>query len=264
MDHDRIAAELAEARSSGRVLDAPSRRHPGFTIGDGYRVGRILHDRRLAAGAVPAGAKLGFTNPAYWEALGIDAPFRAPIYEDTVTRERTVTLAGLVAPRLEPEIVLGLGAPLAPGATADEVRGALSFAALGFEVVQCRYPGWALAPADAIADAGLHGLLVVGDTVALGAGDLDALADSEVVLERDGVEVGRGSAREALGGPAAAIDWLLRLPGAEPLGAGAVVATGTLTIPEVVASGETWRARAAGSVALGSLAVAFETGEEGD
>ena len=130
---------------------------PAFSIEDGNVVGRQLHAQRLAAGARPVGLKLGFTNEAVWEALGLTSPFWSPIYDDTVTEGPEVSLDRFVAPRIEPEIVLGFRSALARDVAADDVCAAIDWAAPGFEIVQCHYPDWAMASADAIADGGLHG-----------------------------------------------------------------------------------------------------------
>lgn len=250
---DEVAEELLVARRAGAETAPPSAGHPGFSMDDAYAVARRVCEERLAAGARVVGAKLGFTNRSMWEALGIDRPFWAPVYDDTVTGARTLSVAGLLSPHIEPEIVLGLGATIGPGGSPAEVEAAVSWAALGFEIVQCRYPGWAMAPADALADAGLHAGLVIGDRVPLAGGDLAALAEVAVELRRGDVVVSRGRGEEALGGPADALAWLLRLPGIEPLPAGAVITTGTLTAPAPLSPGETWRLTASGAVALGPL-----------
>jgi 2-keto-4-pentenoate hydratase len=121
---------------SRRQLVPPSRRDSEFSIEDGYAVGNLLHQGLVDSGWVPVGLKLGFTNQAVWGELGLDAPFWAPIYDRTVTDRSEVSLEGLVAPRIEPEIVLGLRADLQAGSTSAEVRAAIGWAALGFEIVR--------------------------------------------------------------------------------------------------------------------------------
>ncbi len=54
------------------------------------------------------GWKLEFTNQDLWAALGLDQPFRAPVYAETLASDRIET-DGLVQPRIDPEIVLGIG-----------------------------------------------------------------------------------------------------------------------------------------------------------
>jgi 2-keto-4-pentenoate hydratase len=255
VDLEDVARELSAARLAVDILAPPSERLPGFTIEDGFRVATLLHRETIASGRSQVGWKLGFTNQQLWARMGLDRPFCAPIYDHTVIGPGQVSLEGLVAPRIEPEIVVGFKTGLLPGSSTSEVSDAMGWAALGFEIVQCHFPSWKFQPADAIADAGLHGRLVVGDRIDLASHDAPALADVEVELRRDGVTVEKGRGSSALGGPARAISWLLELPGFDGLGAGDVVTTGTLTAPPPIQPGETWELSSTGPVALGQLKV---------
>ena len=257
VDASDLAEELWQARLSGLIVDAPSTRIADFSIADGYAVGQLVHARRISSGDNRVGLKLGFTNERIWAGLGLDSPFWSPIYDATVLDAAVVALEGFVAPRIEPEIVLGFGADLGFGASGDEIAAAVGWAALGFEIVHCHFAGWRMAPADAIADGGLHGVLVVGERVPMEGSSVDHLSEVTVRLchENDVVEHGSGAA--ALGGPTQAIGWLLRLPGVDGLRTGEIVTTGTLTSAMPIAPGETWRVEAEGSIPLGELELTF-------
>jgi 2-oxo-3-hexenedioate decarboxylase len=257
MELEALASELWSARAARSYVEPPSARGADFAMGDAYAVAALMHDEAVRRGWTPVGAKLGFTNEAAWSALGIDRPFWSTMYAETVVEGPDVSLAPFVAPRLEPEIVVATGAELRRGARRDEVVGALAWAALGFEVVQSHYPDWLMQPVDAVADAGLHGVLVVGEHQALGPSEADALARVEVEVVRDGAQMATGTGANALGGPVDALVWLMTLPGVEVLQAGAVVTTGSLTGAFEVRGGEGWRLRASGSVALPELSVRF-------
>jgi 2-oxo-3-hexenedioate decarboxylase len=257
VEAEDIARELSNARKAGVLIEPPSSRYPGFTIQDGYAVGRLLDKEARASGAVPAGLKLGFTNRAVWASVGLDSPFWSPIYESTVVESRSVSLNGLVGARIEPEIVIGFRADLAPDAEPIPIADSVAWAALGFEIVQCHYPDWRMTPADAIADAGLHGMLVIGDRIHVSADDALSLADVAVDLCQDRVTVATGTGANALGGPMEAVQWLLRLPGVQPLQPGSVVTTGTLTSAMAIAPGQTWELVAEGPVELGRLELAI-------
>jgi 2-oxo-3-hexenedioate decarboxylase len=249
---DQLAVEIARARATKGILEPPSHRGPAFSIEDGYAVAHLLHERHLAEGARSVGLKLGFTNRAVWEAAGLTSPFWCPIYDDTVTNVPEVALESFVAPRIEPEVVLGFRYALDRGASIDEICAVIGWVAPGFEIVQCHYPEWIMSPADAIADAGLHGILVVGQKVP-GPIGADSLAMTQVVLKRGDEVMARGSGTDALGGPIEAIAWLLRLPGVEGLPADSIVTTGTLTAACSIVAGETWEMECSGP--LGRLEI---------
>jgi 2-oxo-3-hexenedioate decarboxylase len=176
-----------------------------------------------------------------WQRLGLDRPIRARIYEQTLCADDLDT-AGLVDPRIEPEIVVGFGAAVAQGSGINALAAAVEWVAAGLEVVQCHFTGWELTPAEAVADGGLHAALAIGPRTPANARALQGLAAVRCELLRDGalVETGRGA--DVLGGPLHALKWVLReLPGG--VRAGEIVTTGTLTRAVPIAPGEVWEHR---------------------
>src|SRR6185369_15328292 len=91
----------------------------------------------------------------------------AHMYDDTVRDAEgnvaTLSLARMIAPKIEPEIVFKLKAPLGAGVTeADTALEAVEWLALGFEIIDCPYADWKFQPADFVAAYGLHAALIVG------------------------------------------------------------------------------------------------------
>jgi 2-oxo-3-hexenedioate decarboxylase len=88
----------------------------------------------------------------------------------------------------------------------------------------------------------------------------DALATFTLTLSKNGVLVETGSGKNALRSPALCLAELAtaisRRPGAEPLAAGDLVSTGTLTTPQPVADGDVWRAEVTG-LDLSALTLTF-------
>ena len=257
MDLESLAAELVAAHDTCSSVQRPSKRGTDFSIADGYGVGALLRAEALRRGRTQCGLKLGFTNQAVWNASGLDSPFWSPIYTETVTDRHTLPLSGLVEPRIEPEIVIGLASELTHAAGRDDVATAMAWGAVGFEIVQCHYAGWEMTPADAIADGGLHGALVVGERFGLEGSHAMALANLEIELLRGADVMATGVGAHALGGPVEAITWLLQLPGVTAVPAGSVITTGTLTSAFPIAAGESWRVSTSGLPSLGELSVTF-------
>jgi 2-oxo-3-hexenedioate decarboxylase len=261
VDPVEIYQRLSTARRLAQQVEPPSRSYSGFSLAAGYAVARLLDEEMLAAGAMRVGKKLGFTNQDVWSHVGLDTPFWSPMYDTTVTETPSVSLAGLVQPRIEPEIILGSSADLPAGASAAEIGAAIGWAAAGFEIVQCHYPRWEMTPADAVADAGVHAILVVGERVDIDPAGAAALADVDVELLRGETVVSRGRGSNALGGPVQAIAWLLRIPGVDGLVAGDIVTTGTLTPAHPLTPGECWRLAATGGPGLRGLTLHVDAGE---
>lgn len=258
-DRAGVARELLAAYDDVRLAVPPSVRWPRFDTTAAYDVLDRIDDERLRRGWRPVGWKIGFTNRGLWERYGVDRAMWARVWDRTIVRcgpsgTAEVEVDRYVAPRLEPEVVVGLRAPLRPGiADPAEVLRSVEWVAPGFEVVQCVFPDWRFTAADCAAAFGLHGGLVVGEPVPVdgwSATDLvTALEEASVELSRDGEVVDRGVGANALGSPLLALAHLadaLASRGAA-LAAGDVVTTGTLTDAWPLTSGTTWRSTFTGA-----------------
>src|SRR5688572_4866018 len=110
-----LADELIALHEKPRTVPPFSDQRPGLTAADGYEAAAALHRRRLAAGWKPVGRKIGFTNRTIWRRYGVYEPIWGTVYDRTVIDARndtaTLPLAGLVQPRIEPEICFGLKSP---------------------------------------------------------------------------------------------------------------------------------------------------------
>lgn len=263
MDGREIADELLACLGSGR----PARRYPGLEFEEAYRVSARACDLRRGRGERTVGRKIGFTNTTIWPLYGVSGPIWGYMYDTTVRDlgPERVSLAGVAEPRIEPEIVLGLGAAPRPGMTEAEILGCVEWVAHGFEVVQSVYPGWTFSGAEAAAAFGLHGGLFVGprhpvadDRQRWGA----TLGNFGVRLKRNGAVVAEGHARHVLGGPVSALRFLVeeiaRHPGSEPLAAGEMVTTGTLTDAQPMRPGDVWSTELDG---IGIDGIRLATGE---
>lgn len=238
---DRLAAELATARRDRTTILTRRGTADELGIDTAYDLARRLELERESAGWRPVGWKLGFTNQNLWRRLGLDRPIRARIYEQTLCAGELET-AGLVDPRIEPEIVVGFGAAVGPGSDIDAIAGAVAWVAAGLEVVHCHFTGWELSPAEAVADGGLHAALAIGPPTPIGPAALHELEAAACELLHDGVAIAHGRGGDVLGGPLHALQWLLRgLP--DGLRAGDIVTTGTLTMALPIALGERWEHR---------------------
>lgn len=269
LDIRGLAAELLTSRERSQLLPPPTARDSRFDLQAAYAVAAELVRSRRERGHRPVGRKIGFTNKAIWARLGLATPIWAHIYESTVHHAphnaAALPLAGMVAPRIEPEIVFKVRSVLPAGAKdPTAILQAVEWMALAFEIVDCHYPDWKFEAADAVADFGLHAALVIGEPRAVeGQGIAQVAAhlhDFRVRLQRDGKTVAEGAGENVLESPALALAYLADVvrsqPAAEPLSAGELVTTGTLTSALSVRAGETWTAEVT-VIELPRLTVAF-------
>ncbi|MCC6472531.1 MAG: fumarylacetoacetate hydrolase family protein [Burkholderiales bacterium] len=251
-----LADALAGAQSGARLIEPISARRPDFGIDAAQAVQHEITRRRLAAGWRIVGRKIGFTNRSIWPLYDVDAPMWAPVFERTVTGAANgharVSLAGLVQPRIEPEIALGLGSDVPPGlGSPQEVLERVRWYAHSIEIVDCHFPDWKARLPDFCADNACHARLVLGRPHPVDAAAIALLArqlrDCRVELLRSGRRTLEGRGANALDHPALALAHLAALvardPQAPPLAAGEMVSTGTLTDALPVRAGETWSTR---------------------
>lgn len=216
----------------------------------GYRIALDLHRKRTSAGWRPLGRKIGFTNRGIWPRYGVYQPIFGFVYDRTLTLApegaATIGLAGLAQPRIEPEVCFGLKGPPPRSKDPAEILSAIEWVAHSIEIVQCAFPGWQMKVGDSTAANGLHGALVVGPKVPVaGIGDLaNKLPALEVSLCRGKTVIDRGAGANVLDSPLLALAHLVELLGSmpqfEPLCAGEVISTGTMTDAAPVKPGESW------------------------
>ncbi len=265
-DLHAIADEVLMALGSCRQIAPFSSRPDGLMLVEAYRVTALLNGKREARGEKRLGRKIGFTNRTIWEQYKVYAPIWGYIYDSSVHDLKStaaLALSGFAEPRIEPEVVFGIGR--APVVDMDETAllSCVEWVAHGFEIVQSIFPQWQFSAADTVAANALHGSLLIGPRRTLGphaAEWRDALSTFEIDLLCDGAAMDRGRAENVLGGPVSALHHLVALLADDgsnpPLGAGEIVTTGTLTRAMPVKPGETWSTALHG-VALPGIALRF-------
>ncbi|MEO5701863.1 MAG: hydratase [Casimicrobiaceae bacterium] len=250
---EAIATRLIAAYDCAEMLPPITQDTPDFDVDSAYRVLERIEARRLEAGWQPVGRKIGFTNTTIWPRYGVYQPMWAHIWQHTVHRapdgRATLSLQGFVQPRIEPEVVFGIGGAIEPGDDPAAMLQGVTWIAPGFEIVQSHFPDWKFTAADCTAAFGLHGALVIGKPVALTAPLREALAEQlprfALTLRRGDAVIDRGVGSNVLGGPAHALAHLTRvLAGqawAPTLARDEIVTTGTISDAWPVEAGETWR-----------------------
>ena len=247
-----IADRLIAAQDKAVTLPPITAGAPDFSVADGYAVLAEIESKRRAQGWRAIGRKIGFTNRTIWPRYGVYQPMWAHVWTRTVqfaeSGNATLDLRSFVQPRIEPEVVFKLKAPVPVTDDPIEVLACTQWIAPGFEIVQSHFPDWKFSAADCTAACGLHGALVVGKPVAVTPANRAVLAAAlplcKVTLSRGGEVIDRGIGANVLDSPALALVHLVRvlatLPQFPPLAAGEIVTTGTITDAWPVKASETW------------------------
>jgi len=234
----------------------PTECAPGLNLADAYAIQQLNLRRRLGAGALLVGRKIGLTSKPMQALLGVSEPDFGFILDDMVIAGESVDISRFCSPRVEPEIAFLLGDSLrGPGVTAADVYAATQSVAVALEIVDSRIADWRLTLVDTVADNASSGAVAIGEWVPF-TGDvrLPQLAASLVL---NGAEIDRGTGDAVMGDPAAAVAWLantLAEYGTE-LVAGQFVMSGSFTTAAFVARGDVATATID---ALGTVSLACE------
>lgn len=262
---EALAAELNSAAERGLTVAPPSSRPEftgsGFTLDDAYAVEETLKLARESAGHKSVGRKVGYANKAMWRVLKLETLVWAHMYEDTVhhaaNNSATLNLRHARSLKIEPEIAFGVKQTCAPQPLdASAALAAADWLALGFEIIDCPYPDWKFQPADFVASFGLHAALVVGEKIKISPDRIPQLIEElarfklRMTKGREQELVEEGSGKNSLKSPALCLAELgaaiaRRFPN-EPLSAGEIVSSGTLTAGHLTAPGDLWTAAVEG------------------
>lgn len=226
------ATAILAARRERRILlpigvDAPA------DAAAGYAAQREIAG---ALGAVPpAGFKIGATTKQMQAYLGLAGPAAGFVQAETLQQGAgRFRFADLIAPGVECEVGLRLGADLPPGpCSRAEAAAAVAEVFAAIEIVEKRYIDLAeLGTPTLIADQVFHRAGVLGAPAAgWREADLGAIRGR---IRVDGALRGEGVGADLLGHPFAALAWLAGSQAAAAFGglrAGQVVFLGSVTPP---------------------------------
>jgi 2-keto-4-pentenoate hydratase len=250
---ENLARELLSVYETGQMVPVIPSTRPGFDLNTAYEVEATLKRLREAAGHGAVGRKVGYANKAMWRVLKLETLVWAHMYDDTVHysegNSTALTLAHSRSLKIEPEIVFGLKQPLTPeGSDPAAALASTDWIAIGFEIIDCPFPDWKFQPSDFVASFGLHAALVVGERIqvrpSLIPGLVNDLPQFKVRVSKHGEFVEEGSGKNSLKSPALCLAELgiaivRRFPN-QPLSAGEIVSSGTLTAGHPAAKGDVW------------------------
>jgi 2-keto-4-pentenoate hydratase len=259
MDADSVekaAGALLGAYASRTPLPPLTASYPHMSVADAYAVQLAQVAAWTAAGRLVKGHKVGLTSAAMQRQLGVDQPDFGHLLDSMFIPDGGVADIGrFLQPRVEPEIALVLGRPLAgPGVTVAEAIAAVDFVLPALEIIDSRIADWKITLADTIADNASSGGVVLGTRpVRLDGLDL-ALAGCLFYVNGELNATGAGGA--VLGSPVNALVWLANTLGERgvALRAGHVVLPGSVTAAVPVSAGISVTARFGG---VGSVNITF-------
>lgn len=249
---------LYQALIGGRTLEPLTTRWPEITLDDAYRVSLYAMERRVAAGDVVVGKKIGVTSVAVQRMLDVHQPdfgfiTRDMAFEDGA--EISFSANRLIQPRAEGEIAFRLKHDLqGPGVTEQDVLDATAYVMPCFEIVDSRIHDWKIRIQDTVADNASCGVFVLGREQ-VDPRELD-LPNLRMQVFKNGTQISEGLGSAVQGNPLTAVAWLANTLGALgiPFKAGEIILSGSLVPLEPARAGDDFSLTIDG---LGSARVSF-------
>lgn len=228
--------DFAAARTRGEHF--PAAWHDRLSLDDAYRIQLALVQRHAAAD--PAcrriGWKVGLTAVAIQQQFGVHEPVFGCLLAEGRLASGHVFGTDLIKPGFENELCLVLERDVSPGATMDDVAGAVGAICPALEIIETR-GDFTRQLALALADNAQQKAFVLGPPVSPHGLDLAAVTAR---VDINGAEVASGRGDAVLGHPFNSIAWLAGklTQFGERLRAGDVVMSGSFTRQFPLASGD--------------------------
>ena len=98
----QLAAELHQAENNRAQIEHFSKRFPGMTIEDGYKISRAWVAMQIAEGRSVKGHKIGLTSRAMQLSSQIDEPDYGTLLEHMFYTPGDIPTTRFIAPRVVP------------------------------------------------------------------------------------------------------------------------------------------------------------------
>jgi len=248
--------ELYDSLISCRPVEPITNRESDISIDDAYQIQLRMIQRRLDAGEILVGKKIGLTSKVVMEMLGVNQPDFGHLLSGMVFNEgEAVDTSKMIAPKAEAEVAFVLSRDLTgPGVTAADVLRATDCVMPCFEIVDSRIKDWKIKIQDTVADNASCGVFTLGAT-RKSPHDLD-LSLAGMVLDKNGEIISTSAGASVQGSPVNAVAWLANTLGrlGISLKAGDVILSGSQSPLVPVKAGDSLHCSVGG---LGSTSVRF-------
>ena len=227
---DQFAQWLDLARLERREVARLTEQAPGLTLADAYAVQAAGIALREQAGERVVAWKMGLTSEGKRRQMNLDAAVYGVLTDRmAVLAGQQMSLATAIHPKVEPEIVFRLCAPLRAGMTRQQALACVDGVAAGLEVLDSRYVGFKyFSLPDVVADNSSSFRFAIGPFAAIDALDV---SDVAMTMQVDGQVVAEGRSREISGDPVLSLVQLADLAAlyGHVVPAGTIVLSGAAT-----------------------------------
>lgn len=248
--------ELYNALLKRETVTPLRNRYPDISMDDAYQISLDLLARRQADGERLIGKKIGVTSKAVQDMLNVFQPDFGFLTDKMIFSDQIPVSTQMIQPRAEGEIAFVLKKPLSgPGVTEADVLAATEAVMPCFEIVDSRIEDWKITIEDTVADNASCGFFAINDKAAKDPNKVD-LVNCEMIVNKNGQFLSKGTGAAALGNPLTCVAWLANTLGqyGVNLEAGDIILSGSLVPLEPVKAGDSMSLSIS---SLGDLALEF-------
>ncbi|WP_414646819.1 2-keto-4-pentenoate hydratase, partial [Dietzia sp. UBA5065] len=139
-----LARRLWDAEADVAPIAPLTADHPEMTPDDAFEIQLVNIRRKLDAGAVVTGHKVGLASKAMQEMMGVDEPDYGHLLDTMEYPEGSpVEAARFCFPRVEVEVGFILGADIPPeGCSQEEAAAAIEWVVPSIELIDSRIRDW--------------------------------------------------------------------------------------------------------------------------
>ncbi|MCT2138817.1 2-keto-4-pentenoate hydratase [Dietzia cinnamea] len=251
-----LAQRLWDAETDVSPIAPLTDDYPDMNADDAFEIQLVNIRRKLDAGAVVTGHKVGLASKAMQEMMGVDEPDYGHLLDTMEYPEGApIEAARFCFPRVEVEVGFILGADIPPeGCSQEEAAAAIEWVVPSIELIDSRIRDWKIKLPDTIADnASSCGYVIGRQRVRLADIDVAAI---DATLYKNGEFLASGRSDAVLGNPLNSVGWLASTVAkfGVRLRKGDIILPGTAIRAMDATPGDTFRAEFAG---LGDVTMAF-------
>ncbi|MGG1632162.1 2-keto-4-pentenoate hydratase [Rossellomorea sp. NRS-1567] len=214
----------------GIEMDKITLAYPNLTVEESYEIQKLWEQCALQRGDHKIGWKMGLTSVAKQQSVGVNEPIYGRLTQSMEINQDSLSLQGLIHPRVEPEIAFVMKKALKGShLTPRDVWSATEFIMPAVEVIDSRYKNFSFTLVDVVADNASSSRFILSDQAYSPLNH--SLGNLEVSMFRNGEKVQSGLGSAVLGHPVKSIIELAKMLDRDGQGieAGMVILTGGIT-----------------------------------
>lgn len=209
MDIQLAGEQLLEAERSKKPIAPFTSKTENITVADAYGIQLYQIRKKVEAGAMVKGLKIGLTSRAMQEMLKVYTPDYGFILDTMVYEEsQGISVDPFIQPKVEFEIAFVFDKQLkGPNVTIQDVIDAIVYVVPAVEIIDSRIENWNIQFADTVADNGSSAGAILGEKRTR-LSDIEDITNIDMTVYKNGNLLDRATSAAVLGNPLNAIVWL--------------------------------------------------------